>query len=181
MRDASYPLVLSLGAAAFFIFFPGAAGTGIVATDLSSAAHYLLDRLQIARTGHASLFQLAAFLALESFFNFVDRRGDLPRWLAAIAVAHSRNGDACVGPSAGNTAISRSGRSAFARPLQNLHQVEIADGVLLRALHHGFEHVEGLALVLDQRVVLPVAAQTDAFLQVVHVAEVVFPLRVEHA
>src|SRR5579863_7128072 len=131
---------LRVRAAALFVFFSGAAGTGVVASDLGCAAHYLLDRLQVARSSHASLFELAAFLALESFFDFIDRRGYLPRWLAAIAVpTHSRNGYARVRPRAGNTAVSRSGRSAFAGPLQNLHQVEIADGLLLRALHHGFE------------------------------------------
>ena len=67
------------------------------------------------------------------------------------------------------------------RPFQDLHQVEIPGSFLLEARHHGLEHVEGFALVLDQRIVLTVAAQADAFLQVVHVPQVVFPLGIEDA
>ena len=72
-------------------------------------------------------------------------------------------------------------RAPAAGALQDLHQVEIAGGLLLEARHHGFEHVERFALVLDQRIVLPVAAQPDALFQVVHVPQVVFPLRIEDA
>ena len=61
----------------------------------------------------------------------------------------------------------------------HLHQVQIPDGLFLEALHHGFEHVERLALVLHQRIVLAVAAQSDAFAQVVHAEQVVFPLLVD--
>ena len=39
--------------------------------------------------------------------------------------------------------------------------------------------VEGFLLVLDQRIFLAVAAQADAFLQVVHRQQVVFPLVVD--
>src|SRR5581483_7223314 len=66
------------------------------------------------------------------------------------------------------------------RPLENLHQVEIAYGLLLEALHHGFEHFERLALVFHQRIVLPIAAQADSLFQVVHAEEMVFPLRVKN-
>jgi hypothetical protein len=64
-----------------------------------------------------------------------------------------------------------------AAPLQNLHQVEIADRVFLEALHHRFEHLERFFLVLDQRIVLAVAAQADALFQVVHAEQMIFPLR----
>ena len=39
--------------------------------------------------------------------------------------------------------------------------------------------VEALLLVLDERIALAVAAQADAFLQVVEAVEVVLPLRVD--
>ena len=50
----------------------------------------------------------------------------------------------------------------------DLHAEEVADGVFLEAHHHAFEHLEGLALVGDERVLLGVAAEADAFLEVVH-------------
>src|SRR5439155_20994067 len=45
-----------------------------------------------------------------------------------------------------------------------LQQEEPAQGFVFDAVHHGFKHVEGLALVLDQRVALAVPAQADALL-----------------
>ncbi len=63
----------------------------------------------------------------------------------------------------------------------DLHEEEEADGVFLEAVHHGFEHVEGFALVGDERVLLGVAAEADAFFKVVHREQVVFPQAVEHA
>ncbi len=61
----------------------------------------------------------------------------------------------------------------------DLHAEEVAGGVLLEAHHHAFEHLEGLALVGDERVLLGVAAEADAFLEVVHGEEVIFPEAVE--
>src|SRR5207302_2803666 len=55
-----------------------------------------------------------------------------------------------------------------------------ADGLFLDALHHPAEHVERLALIFDERVALPVGAQADALLQVVHLVKVFAPLTVEH-
>ena len=65
--------------------------------------------------------------------------------------------------------------------LQYLHQIEIPNRVFLKALHHRFEHVEGFFLVLDQRIVLAVAAQPDALFQVIHAQQVIFPLLIDHA
>ena len=45
--------------------------------------------------------------------------------------------------------------------------------------HHLLEHLEGLLLVGDERVLLRVAAEADALLEVVHVEEVLFPEAVE--
>jgi len=47
------------------------------------------------------------------------------------------------------------------------HQEEVTEGFVLDAVHHGFKHVKGLALVLHQRIALAVAAQPDALFQVV--------------
>jgi hypothetical protein len=53
--------------------------------------------------------------------------------------------------------------------------------VVRRLASIALEQVEGLALVLVQRVALAVAAQVDALAQVVEVEEVVLPLVVEDA
>src|SRR5271165_7518395 len=114
---------LRVRAAALLIFFSGAAGTGVVASDLSRAAHHLLHCLQIAGTGHASLFQLAAFPALEGLFDFVDRRSYLPRRLATVAIpTHLRNRHARFWTCA--TTVHRSRSCSFAGPLENLHRSE---------------------------------------------------------
>ena len=63
----------------------------------------------------------------------------------------------------------------------DLHAEEVAGGVLLEAEHHALEHLEGLALVGDEGVLLGVAAQADAFLEMVHGKEMVLPKAVEDA
>src|SRR5262249_34386744 len=70
---------------------------------------------------------------------------------------------------------------AFIAATDDLHQIEIPRGVFLEALHHGFEHIEGLTLVLDERIFLAVTAKTDSLFEVVHIQQVVFPLLVEYA
>ena len=47
--------------------------------------------------------------------------------------------------------------------------------------HHAFEHVEGFFLVGNERVLLGVAAETNAFFEVIHAQEMVFPQAVEDA
>ncbi len=54
-----------------------------------------------------------------------------------------------------------------------------SDRFLLQALEHCGEHVEALALVLDERIALRHGAQADALLEVVHLVEVLAPLAVE--
>ena len=46
-------------------------------------------------------------------------------------------------------------------------------------VHQVDEHIERLLLVLDQRVLLAVASETDSFLEVIHREQVVFPLAVD--
>ena len=62
---------------------------------------------------------------------------------------------------------------------EDLHAEEMAGSVFLEAHHHGFEHLEGFFLVSDERILLRVAAEADAFLEVIHVEEVLFPEAVE--
>ena len=57
----------------------------------------------------------------------------------------------------------------------DLHAEEVAAGVFLETHHHAFKHLEGLFLVGDERVLLRVAAQADAFLEMVHGEEVILP------
>src|ERR1700733_14142421 len=67
------------------------------------------------------------------------------------------------------------------RALDDLHQVKIAGRVFLEALQHGLEHFERFFLVLNQRILLAVAAPPNALLEVVHAEEVILPLGIEHA
>ena len=64
------------------------------------------------------------------------------------------------------------------RLLGRPHQEEEPHGFGIDAIHHLFEECERFLLELDQRIFLSVAAQADAFLQVVEREEVVFPLGV---
>src|SRR5580765_3471434 len=57
---------------------------------------------------------------------------------------------------------------------------QVPNDVVLDAFLHGLEQREALFLVLDERIALAVAAQTDAFLQVVETVEMVLPLRVDN-
>jgi len=63
---------------------------------------------------------------------------------------------------------------------EDLHTEEVARSVFLEAQHHGFEELEGFLLVLDEGILLAVAAEADAFLEVIHVEEVFFPESVEY-
>jgi hypothetical protein len=56
-----------------------------------------------------------------------------------------------------------------------LHREDLLDGVGVDAVDHLLEHLEPLLLVLLERVLLRVAAQADALLQMVHVEEVFLP------
>src|SRR5262249_36208626 len=57
---------------------------------------------------------------------------------------------------------------------------EIADDLLVDALLHPLEQVEALLLVFDQWIALAVAAQPDAFLQMVEAVEMILPLGVDN-
>src|SRR5208283_3415931 len=72
------------GSATLFIFLTASTRTRIVATNLRSGAHHLLD-LHVAGSGHTRLLQFLFLPALEGFFDFVNRGGDLPRWASIAA------------------------------------------------------------------------------------------------
>ncbi len=55
----------------------------------------------------------------------------------------------------------------------------MASRVLLEAQHHRFKHFERLFFIGHERVLLGVATQADAFLQVVHGKQMVLPQAVE--
>jgi hypothetical protein len=57
---------------ALLVFLAGAARAGVVAAYFFCTAYYLLDGLLFAAAGHARLLELAAFLSLESLFEFID-------------------------------------------------------------------------------------------------------------
>jgi hypothetical protein len=80
---------LRICAATLLIFLAASAGAGIVASNFFSRAHDLLD-LHVASPGHARLFQLFLFLALEGFLDFVDGCGNLAR---RASIAASTAGD----------------------------------------------------------------------------------------
>src|SRR5215469_6412093 len=61
------------------------------------------------------------------------------------------------------------------------HLEELLEDHVLQVIHHLLEHVEGFLLVLGQRITLPVAAKADAFLQVVHVEEMILPELIDAA
>ncbi len=105
----------------------------------------------------------------------------------AIAATWDRLPHSCAIPvkTATWTATAlRSGRPAAGLLLwsaNHLHQVQVPDRLLLEALHHVFEHVERLALVLHQGIVLTVPAQPDSLAQVIHIEQMIFPVLIQHA
>ena len=63
--------------------------------------------------------------------------------------------------------------------LLNLDVEEVADRFVVDARHHVFEENERFLLELDERIFLRVAAEADAFLQVIEREKVIFPLGVD--
>ena len=60
-------------------------------------------------------------------------------------------------------------------------QIQAADGLLADGVDHAVEHREALALIRHDRIGLPVGAQADALLQVLHGVDVVHPVLVDDA
>src|SRR5260370_36585168 len=69
---------LRIRPATFLILLAASARARIVASNFFSLAHHLLD-LHVTSPGHASLFQLFLFLALEGLLDIVHGSCDLAR------------------------------------------------------------------------------------------------------
>ena len=96
-----------------------------------------------------------------------------PRSPRARRLRHART--------AGRRATGRGACSNVpARSTSHLRVHQGANHLLLDQEAHLVEHPLALAPVLDQRVLLGVAAQADALAHVVHVVEVLTPARVDH-
>ena len=65
------------------------------------------------------------------------------------------------------------------RTFAALQEEQVADRLVLDAVHHVLEQHVRLFLVFDERILLAVAAQPDAFLQVIHRQQVILPLVVD--
>ena len=61
----------------------------------------------------------------------------------------------------------------------DLHVHHVLHEVLRDALHHQAEHLVALALPLGERILLAHRPEVDALLEVVHLVEVLAPLRVD--
>src|SRR5438067_1085493 len=57
---------------------------------------------------------------------------------------------------------------------------QVPDDLFVDPVLHRLEQLEALFFVLDQRIALAVAAQADAFLEVVEAVEMVFPVLIDH-
>ncbi len=173
--------------------FTGAAGAFVVATHFLASFALPLRRVSGCSAGLACLIELAGLLFLELPFESVDGGGG--RALGdhgSRGLSGSIEGARLLGLGGlGDSGLGLQGLGllsllellggfdGLAVGADDLHAEEVASGVFLEAQHHGFEHVEGLFLVGDEGILLGVAAQADAFLEVVHGEQVVLPQAVE--
>src|SRR5919197_5712742 len=148
------------------VLLPAAARAWIVASDLRLFATYRLDDVVAADAGR---------------LRTARTRGRLRRYRRSRRAEH-RRGRRFAGR------IVHDERRAARRGTPNLRRFlaqdraqppEVADDFFVDALLHRLEQREARFLVLDERVALAVAAQADAFLQVVEAVEVVLPLLID--
>src|SRR5258708_7785404 len=57
---------------------------------------------------------------------------------------------------------------------------DVLNEVVLDGPHHRVEHLIALTLILDQRIALPHGPKSDSLLEVIHLIEMLSPLRIEH-
>src|SRR5256884_3160233 len=139
---------------ALLVLLPATARAGIVPPDLVAVAPHGLDLL---RRGRAAVRQRhARRLALPAL-----HRLELGRERLVLHALHPHK------------------RPRARRLGAELHAHQLLGHVRIHAPDHVLEHVVPLLLVGLEGVHLPVAAQPDALLQVIHVEEVVLPERVE--
>src|SRR5262245_26367324 len=150
---------------AFLVLLPAPARARIVAADLRFVALHLTDDVVAAgaRRARAGLGRRVAADRAEGRGGRLRRPAerDLRRPPGRLL----------------GTGRSRHRPALLARDRREPPQV--ADDLLLDAVLHRLEEGETLFLVLDERIALAVAAQADAFLQMVEAVEVVLPLRVD--
>ncbi len=181
--------LLGVGSVALFVFLAGAAEAGIVAADFCAGAALG----GVGCGGASGLFggvEVALLVALELSLEGVDggggsASGDGGR-RCLLLLRRGVHGEALLGGLLRRCIVAGLEREELFEALdggavwsEDLHTKEVAAGVFLEAHHHGLEHLEGLFFVGDERILLGVAAEADAFLEVVHVEEVFFPEGVE--
>src|SRR5688572_14222502 len=152
-------------------FLAASAPARVVAADLRLLALHRLDDVVAAdprglavlrqvldadRTGRGRLWREHALLLFLRVV--VVERGGPPRRLA-----HRR----------------RHARLAAVALDDRLQPPQVADDLFLDAAAHVLEEREAFFLVLDERIALAVAAQADAFLQVIERVEVILPLLID--
>ena len=139
-------------------FLARTARTGIVAAHLFLTANHLLHRLHVSSPSHARLFQFATLAAHKSLFQIVSGSRDQSWRMMSVAPTALPGRHSGLRSVACGFASLRTTRAGVRRPLNNLHEVEIARRVFLKALQHVLKHLKRFFLVLDQRIVLAIAA-----------------------
>ena len=72
-------------------------------------------------------------------------------------------------------------RLRYGLAVRDLDMIEEGDDGPLDGFDHFLEHFIGFEFVFDERILLPVSPQVDAFLEGIHSVEVVHPLAVDDA
>ena len=168
---------------ALLVLLPAAARTRIVASDLGFFAFDGLDRRivttdarRLARRHRAGRKALSDDASRSPRARARERRGRLGRIVEEHRLPSlGRNGRR--GPARPDVAAARTPSPFSVMTGRSDH--EIADDLLVDALLHRLKELEAFFLVLDQRIALTVAAQADAFLQMVEAVEMIFPLHVD--
>src|SRR5215831_18689111 len=160
------------GSMAFLVFLAAAAGTGIVPPDLRLLAAHGLDRGIVAADTRWLLRTRRA------------RRGSGAGRQRPRRAEHRRRGGlgARIVEDERRAALRLAPRCRDRRPLalENGPQPpQVADDLLVDPLLHRLEQLEAFLLVLDEGIALAVAAQADAFLQVIEGVEMILPLLID--
>src|SRR5689334_6649820 len=159
------------GPVAFLVFLTAAARARVVAADLRPFVPHGLDCGIVAANPRRLLLGGRGARRRGG-------RGGRPR-----RTEHRRGGRVSTGivedqrRAALRCTADRRGRCFFAQHRPQPPQV--ADDLLFDAILHRLEEIEAFLLVLNQRIALAVAAQPDAFLEMVEAIEVILPLLVD--
>src|SRR5262245_25684546 len=150
------------GAMALFVFLPAAAPARLVAADLGFVASHGLDRRVVA--SRSSRAGWPGWRCTSS-----------PRPSSRQSGAHCRRR---------GTPGRRPGHRRTRRATLTFDNwaptPEVTHHLFIDARLHCLEQIDALALVLDERIGLPVATQSNTFLEMVEAVQMVFPLRVDN-